>query len=59
MDYYTTVKGNLLPLRWKALYFFLKVGKAPSEWRETFEDGDEMGNVSKEAAAFLQPIAGK
>ena len=57
--YFTTVKGNLIPSRWKALYFFLKFGKAPNEWKETFENDNEMGSVSKESAAYIQPIAGK
>ena len=57
--FFTTIEGNLIPLRWKQLYHYIKFGKAPAEWRQVFENDEEIGTVGTEAAAYLQPLAGE
>ena len=56
--YFTSDEGNLIPSEWEQLYHFVKFGKAPAEWRKTFEDDDEVGTVDTVAAGYLQPISG-
>ena len=57
--FFTTIEGNFIPLQWKQLYHYIKFGKAPAEWRQAFENDDEIGTAGTEAAAYLQPLAGK
>jgi hypothetical protein len=57
--YFTSVEGNFIPSQWKQLYHFVLFGKAPSEWRQIFEDDDEIGDVDTECAAYMQPMAGR
>jgi hypothetical protein len=45
-------------MQWEQLYHFIKFGKAPTEWRKTFEDDDEIGAVDTAAAGYMQPISG-
>ena len=57
--YFTSVEGNYIPSKWKQLYHFVQFGKAPAEWRTTFEDNDEIGAVDTESAAYMQPMSGR
>ena len=57
--FFTTIEGNFIPLWWEQLYHYIKFGKAPAEWRQSFENEDEIGTASTEAVAYLQPLAGK
>ena len=57
--FFTTIEENFIPLRWEQLYHYIKFGKAPAEQRQAFENDDEIGTAGTEAAAHLQPLAGK
>ena len=57
--FFKSAYGNLISLRWKQFYHYVKFGKVPAEWRRTFEVDDDIGNFKTESAAMLQPVSGK
>ena len=58
--YFTTDKEYYIPNEWKELYFYLKFGQAPKQWKEKFENNHllELGTGAVEDAAMIEPYKG-
>jgi len=58
--YFTTDKEYYIPNEWKELYFYLKFGQAPKQWKEKFENNHllELGTGAVEDAAMVEPYKG-
>ena len=57
--HFTKTKNNHIPNRWKALSAFVEFGKVPQEWRQVFEDDDELGTAKTEQAGYIHPVTKK
>jgi len=52
-EFFLTDQDNYVPMEWYVFYTFLRFGKVPEEWNQSFVNDKEFGNVATSSTCYI------